>query len=545
MSQKLLFRFLAASFVMLLLTGMTGCNRLSQNSLNLISQPDATVFVSKQAPIMVSMLVNPNRFDALDGEIKLSRLKTSLFANTGLDYQKDVQPWLGNQITLAVTTDDIDRDAVNGKQPGYLIALTTKDATQSREFIELLFSKRVLAGTSLVVEQYKGVKLISDTPQTGEIKKPLAATVVGDNFVLFANDAKILREAINNLQAPGLSLVSLDKYQQAIKQLGNKTQAVTFLNLTAVAKWQGLNLSSPLTYNNQLISLTTKSPGLLAETTLLADSPTLPAEELSEKIAALSYIPPTSGLVIAGKDLSNLDNSNIGLFWQQTYSVISGDSGENAASQITQPLNNLQKQWGINLKKDIFSWVKGEYAIALLPNNENQKTEWIFVAEKSSITPSDISHLDEIAVQNGLTVSQINLNEQKIYAWTQLTTTGNKASNFSIQAKVLGAHTSKDNYEIFASSIELMDEVLNNKENFFNDNHNFQKSIAAIPQPNQGYIFIDWTKSQTFIENQLPILKLVEIIGKPFFDKLQSLTISSYDSNTNLLKAGALFLFDS
>jgi len=543
-SQKLLFRFFAASFIVLLLTGITGCNRLSQNSLNLVSQPGATVFVSKQAPIMVSMLVNPNSFDALDGEVKLSRLKASLFANTQLDYQKDVQPWLGNQITLAVTTDDIDRDAENGKQPGYLIALSTKDATQSREFIELLFSKRVLSGTSLVVEQYKGVKLISDTPQTGEIKKPLAATVIGDNFVLFANDAKILREAINNVQAPGLSLASLDKYQQAIEQLGNQTQAVTFLNLPAVAKWQGLNLSSPLNYNNQLISLATKSPGLLAETSLLADSAIPPAEEFSEKIAALSYIPPTSGLVIAGKDLSNLDNSNLALFWQQTYSAISGSSGEDAASQITQPLTNLQKKWGINLKEDIFSWVKGEYAIALLPNTENQTLEWIFVAEKSSTTPSDISHLDEIAIQNELTVSPITLNGQKIYTWTQLTSTGNKASNFSIQAKVLGAHTSKDNYEIFTSSIEIMDEVINNKNNFFNDNANFQKSIAAIPQKNQGYVFIDWTKSQNLIENQLPILKLIEIIGKPFFDKLQSLTISSYDSNSNLLKAGAVFLFN-
>jgi hypothetical protein len=86
-----------------------------------------------------------------------------------------------------------------------------------------------------------------------------------------------------------------------------------------------------------------------------------------------------------------------------------------------------------------------------------------------------------------------------------------------------------------------MDEVLNSKGNFFTDNRSFQKSITAIPQPNQGYIFIDWTKSQNFIESQLPILKLVEIIGKPFFDKLESLTISSYDSNSNLLKAGIMF----
>jgi hypothetical protein len=554
-TKKSLFRFVAASIMMLLLTGITGCNGLfNQNPLILASdrqkQPSAAIFISSRAPVMLSMPLDPNRFEVLNGGVKLSKLKKSLLDNTGLDYKKDVQPWLGNEITLAVATDDIDKDSANGTQPGYLTVLTTKDAEKSREFIELLFSKRVLTGTSLVVEQYKGVKLISDIPQTGEITKPLAATAVGDNFVLFANDAKILREAINNVQAPGLSLISSDNYQQAIKQLGS-SQAVSFLNFPAVAKWQGLNLSSP-TFSTQLISLAAKSKGLLAETSLFANSP-IPLAESSEKVKALSYIPATSGLVISGKDLSNLDNSNLALFWQQTDSAISGESGENIASQITKPLAKLQKRWGINLKEDIFSWVKGEYAIALLPNSENKgdnkrenkKPEWIFVAEKSSTTASDISHLDEIASNNGLTVSPINLNDRRISAWTELTTTGNKASDLRIQAKVLGTHTSKDNYEIFTSSIETMDEAINNKENFFNDNRNFQDSIAAIPQSNQGYVFIDWKKSQDFIESQLPILKLVEIIGKPFLDKLQSFTISSYDSNSELLKAGVFFLLDN
>ena len=533
--------------MMLLLTGIAGCNGLSnKNPLNIASNtqklPNAAVFVSKQAPVMVSMLLNPNRFEVLNGGVKLSKLKKSLLDNTGLDYKKDVQPWLGNEIILSVATDDIDRDATNGNQPGYLTILPTKDVEKSREFIELLFSKRVLSGTSLVVEQYKGVKLISDIPQTGEIEKSLAATVVGDNFVLFANNLKILREAINNVQAPDLSLTSLDDYQQAIKQLDSKNQAVTFLNLPAVAKWQGLNLSSP-TYSNQLISLTAKPKGLLAETSLFASSTIPSPENFSEKIEALAYIPSTSGLVITGKDLSNLDNSNLALLWQQITTAISGESGEDVASKITQPLTKLQKRWGINLKEDIFNWVKGEYAIALLPNRKQKTPEWIFVAEKSSTTASYISHLDEIADKNGLTVSPIALNEQRISAWTQLTTTGSKASNLSIQAKVLGAHTSKGNYEIFASSIETIDESFNNKENFFNDNRNFQDSVAAIPQLNQGYVYVDWQKSHDFIESQLPILKLIEIIGKPFIDKLQSFTISSYDSNSELLKAGIFFLF--
>ncbi|MGB3758405.1 MAG: DUF3352 domain-containing protein, partial [Rivularia sp. (in: cyanobacteria)] len=331
-TKQSLFRFVAVSIMMLLLTGIAGCNGLfNKNPLNLVSdtqkQPSAAVFISSRAPVMVSMAIDPNRFELLNGGVNLSKLKKSLLDNTGLEYKKDVQPWLGNEITLAVATDDIDKDSANGRQPGYLTVFTTKDAEKSREFIEVLFSKRVLAGTSLVVEQYKGVKLISDIPQTPEIEKPLAATVVGDDFVLFANNAKILREAINNVQAPGLSLISSDNYQQAIKKLDNKNQAVTFLNLPAVAKWQGLNLSSP-TYTTQLISLATKSKGLLAETSLFANSP-IPLASESEKVAALSYIPATSALVIAGKDLSNLDNSNLALFWQQTAKAISGESGEN------------------------------------------------------------------------------------------------------------------------------------------------------------------------------------------------------------------------
>jgi len=56
---------------------------------------------------------------------ELNQLKTNLLANTGLDYQRDIQPWLGDEITLAVTTIDIG-DEQNGRQPGYLMALATK-----------------------------------------------------------------------------------------------------------------------------------------------------------------------------------------------------------------------------------------------------------------------------------------------------------------------------------------------------------------------------------------------------------------------------------
>ncbi|NJM69430.1 MAG: DUF3352 domain-containing protein [Scytonema sp. RU_4_4] len=560
MTQRSFFRVLTASTILLLLIGITGCSGFAKSPLTRIAptgQSDAAIFVSKQAPVMVSMLVNPERLQALERDGELSKLKTSLLANTGIDYQQEIKPWLGNEITLAVTSLDIDHDSQNGQQLGYLIALATTQPQKSREFVKLLFSKRVLAGANLTTEQYKGVNLISDnqipstSPQQQEVKNQnsLAGAVVGNSFVLFANHPKVLREAINNVQVSDLNLTSSGKYQKATRQLPKEAQAVAFLNLPIVAKWQGLEPNAQ-TYDNQMISLVSNSKGLLAETAFLATKETLPpAAQLSKPVDALQYIPASASLAVAGANLSGLGDSDLAQLWQQLTGTLSA-STEDVISKLL-PLADVQKRWGINWREDIFNWVQGEYAIGLLPRGEQTTPDWIFVAQKSEGTPAAISRLDELASSEGVSLNSFALDEQKISAWTQLTAAINKSSetenraSFAIQAKVLGARADVGNYEIFASSVEAMDKALTAKDNSLTKNPHFKDSIAVIPQPNQGYVYIDWTKSQDILERQLPILKFVEVLGKPFFQNLRSLTVSSYGSDTELLKGGVFFQFNS
>ncbi|MEH2015860.1 DUF3352 domain-containing protein [Nostoc sp.] len=512
------------------------------NLIGSSSQPGAAIFVSKLSPVMVSFLANPDRLQALGREEELSKLKTSLFAKSGIDYKQDIQPWLGNEITLAITTLDIDRDLKNGQQPGYLLALSTQQPEKSREFVELLFSKRALAGANLAVEQYKGVKLISDNSQPE--RDLLAGAVVGESFVLLANDPKVLREAINNVQAPDLNLTSSPEYQKATKQLPKGGLAVAFLNLPIVAKWQGLELPEQL-YNSQIISLALNPKGLLAETTFLTSSEIVPpSPPLSKPVGALQYIPASAGLAISGSNLSNLGNSDVAKLWKQATATIYG-SKEDVVSRLAKPLADVQKRWGINFPEDIFSWVQGEYAIALLPE-EQTTPHWIFVVEKSEAVEQGVTRLDAIASSNGLSINLLTIDKQKISAWTELTTATKKSdvkerASFSIETKVRGLHTTLGNYEIFTSDLETMDEILTTKDNAIIDNPNFKDSIAAIPLPNQGYIYLDWTKSQNLLERQVPILKLVEVLGKPFFNNLRSLTVSSYGTDTRSLKGGVFF----
>lgn len=553
MKQSLFFRSLAAISLMLLFITISGCSGLSSpNSLVGISgtrkQPGAAIFVSQQAPVMMSMLVNPDKLQPLEREGELSKLKTSLLANTGLDYKQDIQPWLGDEITLAVTTQDIDRDPSNGQQPGYLMALATKNPEKSREFVDLLFSKRAIAGANLTTEQYEGIKLISDSQQVetkSKTQNSLAGAAIGDDFILFANDPKVLREAINNVQAPDLNITTSSKYQEIVKQIPKGALATAFLNLPNVAQWQGLQLPESAIYDSEIVSLVLSNKGLLAETSLLAQTATAPPQEqVSQPVEALKYIPASAGLAIAGTNLSSLPNSNLTQVWQQLKVAISG-SEKDVVSNLVKPVVDVQTGSDIDLKADIFSWVQGEYAIGLLPRPEQANPDFVFVVEKTETTPAGIDHLDEIASSKGLSLNTFDVDKQKISAWTQLKATKfidpQQREKYAIEAKVSGVHISQGNYEIFASNLETMNEVLNAKNNSLISDRQFKNSIAAIPQTNQGYVYLDWAKSREILENQIPILRLAEILAKPIFENLRSLTISSYGSDTEIFKSGVFF----
>ncbi len=582
MNRRSFFSFLAAGVVVLLLIGISGYYWIvSQSPLTLLrggsqTTPAAAIFVSKQAPVMVSMLVNPDKLESLRQLVtrplerrrsrsELEGLKTSLLADTGLDYRRDIQPWLGEEITLAVTSGDIDRDETNGKQPGYLLALTTKDSTKSREFLQLLFSKRAIAGRELVSEQYNGVNLFSDTqpaaanlPETTKklkLAKPpqqnyLAGAVVGDRFVLFANHSKVLREAINNVQAPDLNLTSSSQYQQALSLLPSARIGVAFLNLPTVAEWLGKQLQTQ-TYNSQIIALELNRQGLLAQTSFIAspEQEIASSNKMSEPVKALQYIPAATGLSISGTELSNLEKTDLNSLWQQVTAVLSG-SGNDASRSITRLLDTLQPDWNIDLSQDIFSWVKGEYALGMLPDADGVTRDWIFVAEKTPAAEPGIEHLNAIAQDKGLTITPLSLGEQKIYAWTQLANAPTSASDvdralLTFKAKVEGVQATVGNYAILTTSVEAMDAALKAaKSGSFVDSSQFQPSIKAIPKPNQGYVYLDWQKSHEILERQVPLLKLLEVAGKPFFQNLRSLTISSYGGDAGVLKGGILFQFN-
>ena len=570
MKLRSFFSFLVVGVFALLALSAGGFYWLTtQTPLNLLNggptnTPAAAVFVSKQAPLLVSMLVNPDRIEALRqvfatpaersrSHAEFEQIKKSLLANTNLDYSRDIQPWIGDEITFAIATPDIDRDRNNGQQTGFLLALSSRNSDRSQQFLDSYWKKQSATTKLVKSEQYKGIQLtykeLPTINQKSQSISPLnrlnlpssnlpsnfATALIGDsydlknnhNFVLFANDPKVLRDAIDHLEVANLNLNNSPEYQKALQQLTQGRIALGFVNIPQPE----IEKNPQVSLNSLGVAVGVNRRGLVAETALVTSPENTTIPKLSEPVQALQYIPSASPFAVASTDLNN--------FWTDLSSTVSTNPEVSKLADRT--LADIQTAWGLNLPQDIFNWVKGEYALAMIPGLSNS-SDWIFAAETSADSQKAIARLDEIARSKEYSIGSFTLRNQKITAWTQLTTNPNYGSEnkrkSAIETEAKGVRATVGKYEIFTTSPEAMDEALKAAETgSLVANQDFQTSIEPLPTSNNGYFYLDWPSSRAIWEKQIPLLRLIELSARPLFDHLRSLTITSTGETAGIRKA--------
>jgi len=515
-----------------------------------VKSPTAAQFIPKQAPIVASLLVDIERLEAYRqlraplnirsrSRQELDRLKSQFLASRQLDYDQDIKPWLGEEVTLAVTALDFDRDRANGVQPGYLLVTTTEDEELAREFLQAYYSRQAVSpNTDLVFERYKGINITYRRPLQ---KNPdpnagaLASAVVGDH-VLFANHPKVLREAINNIQVPSLSLEQAVPYQKAQKTITNPRIGQLYLNLPAVAAWIANQPALPLQDNQPTLTagVSVTPDGLKAQTALLGvGEEENRSPSLSQPVNALNYLPPESVLTAAGVDLYQLWNS------------INDLAVDTPTATVIQDLvTSLEDRFGISLPDRIFPWVRGEYAVALLPELGQAQGDWVFVGEEVAETEAKLAvkELDEQAKEGGYSVGNITIANQKVTAWTVIQPISEvefnpKEKPVQLTAEVKGIHGEVENYQVLGTSIAAITQAIGKGETSLVNDKGFQSAIAPLPSENDGYFYLNWEKSQPLLEQQFPLIRVIELAGKPLFDHLQVLSLASEGTEEGVRKA--------
>lgn len=569
------------------------------------AEPSAAMFVPKRSPLMLSLVVNPNRLSGggwLPGPGKRARaelrsLRDGLLAPAGLDYRKDLRPWIGDEVTLAVTDLDLDREGDNGRQPGYLLALATRRPQRAREFLQLYWQRRAADGTRLAFEQVSGARMVFvDSPsaplETSDDSSParqsVATALVGDRYVLFANDPKVLRSAINHVQVPELNLLNAPRYRRALEALTGPRLAVGFANFQTLGSWivdQGLTVSkTPLPsqpaglYDAVALGLGTTRSGVLADVALLkrdaasrleipaeseqgagdspmvgpdtrpdtrpdtvrpTDLPTVrPTDPPTDPRAALKYLPSNTAIAASSDHLDQ--------FWQGTQRVLKAYPA--IATVVNRAIGHLESDWDVNFTQEIFPWVQGAYALGELERPQGP-SDWVFVVERTRPeAQAGIAHLDDLARQQGYSIGTLTLADRPVTAWTKLKPEGQQDSaDKALRALVRGVHgpvgptavetpdkdsadvATNNQYEVFATSLEAMEAVLQaSGDQALANSQGFRAAIAPLPKTNQGYLHLNWAESEATLSQQVPFIQVLKLTAEPLFRHLQSITLSGY-----------------
>ena len=241
---------LAAALALLSL-GAAGWSVLWQRSpLGLQNQrlelPLAARFVPRTAPLSLHWLLTPEQPAAYARAVAAprqrrqaaaaaDRLRDGAFAAAGLDYASELAPWLGRESSFALLTPPGAPE-----QPGWVLALRSRDSEGARRFLQRFWQSRSLAGTDLQISSYRGMGLISGRGALlGQDPQPLATALINDELVLIASGRGVLEQALDVSQIDELNQAASPPLQQAVARLGHGVALLT-ARPQAMEQWLGL-----------------------------------------------------------------------------------------------------------------------------------------------------------------------------------------------------------------------------------------------------------------------------------------------------------------
>lgn len=547
---------------------------LLRNPLALIDQgglrtPAALQFVPKQSSLVASVLVRPDRLTDMWEFLTapnlrqatrrdIDQIKQTLLAGTGLTYDQDIFPWLGEEVTVAVVSPDLDQNPDNGQTPGYLIALSCQDSQAARAMLELFWQNRAVAGDALTFEEFAGNRLIYSAARKGTDRSSLgsladswgfsrlATTLVANQFVLVANHPDVLRLALNSAQSNDSNLASDRRYRNALRVLPDKRVGLLALSLPAVAN--SLGHSSPLVNvaqsletlgeSGDLVDWSLVSLGLTREG-IVGDIALVPAPGssfaprqgvLTDLPAVVSYLPDQMAVTAVGLDLSTLWNS-LNPLWQYA------EAAPNAAALVGRDWVNLVDQ---SLAHDLLHGVVNEFALGV---NPGAAPDWLFVTEQSAALETALHQVRVVAQAAGLGASRLILQDHPTTALARLTLKpslkGLSDQSVEVLTQVLGLQAEIDDLTVLASSPGAMDVALK-RWGMVPSPPAWVQQLSLFQRPNEGYIHINWPTLQSALGQQIARFRLWETAAKPVLRHLKQITLTSY-GRTPELQTGRIF----
>jgi Protein of unknown function (DUF3352) len=354
----------------------------------------------------------------------LAQLRDRLLTANGYSYQTDIQPWVGDEITVAFLSDGAPSVANGSASP-----VPPSSSSQSMVMIlpianpasaQQILTQKQNSASELAAKTYQGIQIRSFK---GNTDQNYFSTVLDQRLVVISTAEKAIERVIDTEKGAD-AIIQTPGYRQALSHISAPQPfARVFVNVPVANTMAAANSTQPLP--TQGLNPLQNNQGLAATITLEPQgirfqgigwlnpdsSNHYKVINNAERIPGL--LPATTLLMTSGGNLKQL--------WQD-YSQRAASAPKTALSP-DRLRQGIRSTTGLDLDQDLISWMDGEFSLALVPATgagNAQGVGLLILAQTSDRRAADaaLTKLDQ-AMSNRykFKVSQGNLAGKPVVNW--------------------------------------------------------------------------------------------------------------------------------
>lgn len=306
----------------------------------------------------------------------LLQLSDRIRTHYGYDFQKDISPWVSDQVTLAMLAPKVSKSVskpvanesgINTSDQSFEIILPVRNPEKARS---LLAQPKAFKGGKWIDRTYKNIS-IKETQESGA---SLSAAILDERFLVITDRPKTIERAIDAYQGK-VSLATTPGFAENMPKIATyQPFAQFYVNVPFSAK---IAAASPLhQLPAQILTQLQSNQGCSGTITLASSGISL---------KGVSWLNPNSQRVLAMENkagkmqnrlpietLMMLSGSNLRRFWADY--VLTSQGNPLSLIPPQELRENVKSYTNLDLDQDLLSWMSGEYAISVIPSSPKQGT---------------------------------------------------------------------------------------------------------------------------------------------------------------------------
>jgi Protein of unknown function (DUF3352) len=429
--------------------------------------------------------------------------------NPQINYDRDIKPWLGTVVWAALPS--AKAQGQQSPTPEVIGVITIKNKLSMWQLNQKL--SKIIPDEKFKESDYKGFKILESTSNKGD--KSYCAIV--KRYLVCSDKDKNVQKAIDIYKGqPSLaSKPEVAKILSSDLKIDNPVAQFYIFDSLALMKESVANTpqaqNAPLLDRPDLYPIKSLSGGIgiddagirintVANLQLNATTQTN-FQPATEKI--ISYFTQQTVALFTGKGINN----NWSNFVSQTQNVPEFSQGINQFKGSLAAVN-------LDVDKDIFGWMDGEYGFGVIslqdvPLESAIGLKIVIQTSNTEAAKSTFAKFNTLAQGNGMAVSQKKIADRAITEW-----------KYPGQEFVLG-HGWLDANSVFVTfgNGKTLPAIAATSNPNLAQSENFQTITKSLPKPNSGYGYFNFEQiltlvnsaaSQNFINSSVPKENITE-----------------------------------